>query len=85
MNDENDINIKVGNLPISTKAKVLYLTNCLKQFDLVKAQQENGINPPKIMLELGFVRQYYKINDLGERDMDLIVEELIEIGVIDGN
>ena len=62
---------------------LFYLTNCLRQYDYVKAQQENGIEHPKIKLDLEYVRQYYQHNDLAQRDMDLIIEELRKIGVID--
>jgi hypothetical protein len=33
--------------------------------------------------DIDFIKDYYDNNDLGQRDMDLIVEELIEAGVVD--
>ncbi|MGB7293101.1 MAG: hypothetical protein WBD99_13085 [Thermodesulfobacteriota bacterium] len=45
---------------------------------------DKGINPPKIKLELDSIKDNYDNNDLAQRDMDLIVEELMEVGVVDG-
>ena len=83
MTHEHDLDIKTDDLPISTKAKVFYLTNCLRQYDYVKAQQENGVEHPKIRIDPEYVRFYYQHNDPAQRDMDLIIEELREICVID--
>jgi hypothetical protein len=80
---EPDITVKVDNLPITTEAKVFYLTNCLRQYENVKAQQDSGIKHPKIKLDLEFAKHYCRNNDLGERDIDLIYEELREIDVLD--
>jgi hypothetical protein len=80
-----DITVKTDDLPISTEAKLFYLTNCLRQYDYVKAQQASGIDHPKIKLDLEFAKQYCRNNDLGERDKDLIYEELREIDVLDEN
>jgi hypothetical protein len=33
--------------------------------------------------DMDFIKDTYPNNDLGKRDMDLIVEELIEAGVVD--
>jgi hypothetical protein len=33
--------------------------------------------------DIDFIKDTYPNNDLGKRDMDLIVEELIEAGVVD--
>ena len=54
-----------------------------KPGDYIKTQLDSGIDPPKIDLELDFIKDYFKNNDLAHRDLDLVVEELIEIGVID--
>jgi hypothetical protein len=83
MAHEHDLAIKTDDLPITTEAKVFYLINCLRQYDYVIAQQDSGIEHPKIRLDLAYVRQYYEHNDLAQRDMKLIIEELREIGVID--
>lgn len=37
---------------------------------------------PKVKLDCEYAEDYYRINDLDQRDMELIVEELREIGVI---
>jgi hypothetical protein len=39
--------------------------------------------PPKLNLDLKFIREYYRNNELGQRDMDLIVEESMEAEVVD--
>ncbi len=83
MAQEHDLAIKTDDLPITTEAKLFYLTNCLRQYDYVKAQQDNGVDYPKIRLDLEYVAQYYRNNDLAQRDMDLIIEELRQISVID--
>jgi hypothetical protein len=83
MAHEHDLAIKTDELPITTEAKVFYLTNCLRQYDYAKAQQDSGIEHPKIKLDLEYVGHYYRHNDLAQRDMDLIIEELRELGVID--
>ena len=83
MAQEHDLGIKMDELPITTEAKVFYLTNWLKQYDYVKGQHDSGIEHPKIRLDLEYVRQYYQHNELAQRDMDLIIGELREIGVID--
>ena len=70
-----DLGIKTDDLPITTEAKVFYLTNCLRQYDYVKGQQDSGIEHPKIKLDLEYVRLYYQHHDLAQRDMDLIIEE----------
>jgi hypothetical protein len=64
MAQESDLGIKTDELPLTTEAKVFYLTNCLRQFDYVKAQQDSGIVHPKNKLELEYVRQYYQNNVL---------------------
>ncbi len=64
MAQEHDLAIKTDELPITTEAKVFYLTNCLRQYDDVKAQQDSGVDYPKIRLDLEYVRQYYQHNDL---------------------
>jgi hypothetical protein len=62
-------------LPVPDEAKVFYLSNCLMQGDYIEAQQGNGVDPPKIRLDYEYAEQYYRLNDLARRDMDLIVEE----------
>lgn len=73
----------MDDLPITTEANVFYLSNCLRQFDYVKGQQDRGIEHPKIRLDPAYAREYYQHTDLAARDMDLIIDELREIGVID--
>jgi hypothetical protein len=65
------------------EAKVFYLSNCLRDAGFVEGQLQDGVDPPKIRLDFEYIKQYYRINDLAQRDMDLIVEELREVGVLD--
>jgi len=37
---------------------------------------------PEINLELNFIKYYYENNDVAQRDMDLIIKELIESEVV---
>jgi hypothetical protein len=66
---------KMKELPITSEAMLFYRTSCRYQDSYIKAQQKSGVDPPKVALELNFIRDYYKNNDLGQRDMDLIIEE----------
>jgi hypothetical protein len=34
-------------------------------------------------LDFEYAKQYFMINDLAQRDMDLMIEELMEVGVVD--
>jgi predicted transcriptional regulator len=34
-------------------------------------------------LDFEYAKQYYRINDLAQRDMELMIEELIEVGLLD--
>jgi hypothetical protein len=74
---------KIKDLPVSKEANVFYLSNCLRDADFVEVQLQDGVDPPKIRLDFENAKQYFRINDLAQRDMDLIVEELREIGLID--
>jgi hypothetical protein len=74
---------KMKDLPVSDEARVFYLSNCLRDADFVEVQLHDGVDPPKIRLDFEYAKRYYKINDLAQRDMDLIVEELREVGLID--
>ncbi len=71
------------NLPVSTEARIFYLTNCEMQDDYTKEQQDNGIDPPKIKLSDINNSFYRKNSELTQRDMISIVEELTEIGLLD--
>ena len=71
---------KMKDLPVTDEAKVFYLSNCLMNADFVESQLNNGVSPPKIRLNFEYTRQYYRHNDLAQRDMDLIIDELREIG-----
>jgi hypothetical protein len=72
-------------LLVTREAMLFCRASCKQQDNYIKAQQDRGIDPPKINLELNFIRDYYRNNDLAQRDMDLIVEELIEAGVLKDN
>jgi DNA-binding transcriptional ArsR family regulator len=74
---------KMKDLPVSDEAAVFYLSNCLRDADFVEVQRQDGGDPPKIRLDFEYAKQYYSINDLAQRDMDLIIEELREVGLID--
>lgn len=74
---------KMQRLQLTDEAKVFYLSNCLMQGDYIEAQQNHGVDPPKIRVDYAYAQQYLKIKDLAERDMELIVEELREVGLID--
>ena len=54
----------------------------MRDADFVEVQLQDGTDPPKIRLDFEYSKQYLKINDLGQRDIDLIVEELMEAGVV---
>ena len=71
------------NLSVSKEAKIFYLINCERQDDFISAQQDNGIDPPKIQLDEQYIDTYGRSNELTARDMMYIVEELREIGVLD--
>ncbi len=74
---------KMQSLPVTSEAKLFYLSNCELQDDYIKSQQHNGIDPPKI--KLSDINNYFyrKNSELTQRDMVSIVEELREIGVLD--
>lgn len=74
---------KMKDLPISNEAKVFYLSICLRDADFVEVQMRGGADPPKNRLGFEYAKQYFRINDLAQRDMDFIVEELREAGLID--
>ncbi len=74
---------KMGDLPVSREAKSFYSFNCEMQDDHIKEQQDNVIDPPKIKLGEIHNYMYRKDNELTQRDMIFIVEELREIGVLD--
>ncbi len=74
---------KMRDLPVSNEAKVFYLSNCLRDGDLIEVQLQDGVDPPKIRLDYEYTKEYFRINDLAQRHMDLIVEELREVGLID--
>lgn len=69
---------------VTGEAKLFYRACCKEQDAHIKAQLDKGINPPKINLELDSIKDNYDNNDLAQRDMELIVEELMEVGVVDG-
>jgi predicted transcriptional regulator len=46
-------------------------------------QLQDGVDPPKIRLDVEYAKEYFRINELAQRDMDLIIEELREVGVLD--
>ncbi|MDA2920626.1 hypothetical protein MYX76_14230 [Desulfobacterota bacterium AH_259_B03_O07] len=74
---------KMQSLPVTSEAKLLYLSNCEMQDDYIKEQQDNGVDPPKIKLDNIHTYMYRENNELTQRDMVSIVEELREIGVLD--
>ena len=74
---------KMNDLPVSNEVKVFYLSNCLRDADFVEGQLQDGVDPPKIRLDFNYAKGYFRINDLAQRDMDLMVEELREFGLID--
>jgi hypothetical protein len=74
---------KMQRLPVTDEAKVFYLSNCLMHGDYIEAQQDNGVDPPKIRLDFEYAKEYFRINDLDHEDMISIIEELSEIGLID--
>jgi hypothetical protein len=55
---------KMQRLPVTDEAKVFYLSNCLMQGDFVEAQQNNGVDPPKIRLDFEYAKEYFRVNDL---------------------
>lgn len=65
---------KMQRLPVTDEAKVFYLSNCLMQGDYIEVQQNNGVDPPKIRVDYGYAKEYFRVNDLAERDMELIIE-----------
>jgi len=73
----------VQSLPVTSEAKLFYLFNCELQDDYIKSQQDKGIDPPKIKLDDIHNSMYRKDNQLTQRDMISIVEELREAGVLD--
>lgn len=73
---------KMQRLPVTDGARVFYLSNCLRDADFVVVQLHDGVDPPKIRLDFEYSKQYFRVNDLAERDMDLIVEELLDVGVV---
>jgi len=74
---------KMQSLPVTSEAKSFYLSNCELQDDYIKSQQDSGIDPPKVKLDNIHTYMYRKDNELTQRDMIFIVEELREIGVLD--
>lgn len=74
---------KMQRLPVTDEAKVFYLSNCLMQGDSIEAQQDNGVDPPKIRVDYGYAQQYYRMNDLDEGDMDSMIEELRVVDALD--
>lgn len=72
---------KMKDLPLSDEARVFYLSNCLRDADFVEVQPQDGVDLPKIRLDYEYAKQYYRINDLAQMDMDLMIEELREINV----
>jgi hypothetical protein len=69
-------------LPVTSEATLFYRASRKNQDDDVIAQLDRGFDPPKINLDLNFIKDYYRNNDLGQRDMDLMIEELREINVL---
>ena len=74
---------KMQDLPVTREAKLFYLSNCEMQYDYIKSQQDNQVDPPKIKLNDIYNYSYRKNSELMKRDMISIVEELREIGVLD--
>jgi len=74
---------KMQSLPVTREAKSFYSFNCEIQDDHIKEQPDNGIDPPKIKLDNIHTYMYRENNELTQRDMVSIVEELREIGVLD--
>jgi len=74
---------KMQSIPVTSEAKLFYLSNCEIQEDYIKEQQDNQVNPPKVKLDNRHIYMYQKDNELTPRDMISIVEELEEIGVLD--
>jgi hypothetical protein len=72
---KHSLTSKMNELPVTDEARLFYRASCKKQDNDIKAQQDGGIDPPKINLDLNFIKNYYKNNDLAQRDMDLIIEE----------
>ena len=77
------VTAKMKQLPVTSEARLFYQASSKHQDHYIRAQQDSGIDPPKINLNLEIIQHYYKNNDLAQRDIDLIVEELIEAGVVD--
>jgi len=70
-------------IPVTSEARLFYLSNCEIQDDFIKSQQDNGIDPPKFKLSDINNSFYRKNSELTQRDMISIVEELTEIGLLD--
>ena len=70
---------EMNKLAMSGEARLFYRASCKQQDSYIKVQLDGGIDPPKIYLELDFIKGYYQNNDLAHRGMDLIVEELVEV------
>ncbi len=76
---------KMRSLPVTIEAGLFYLSNCEMQDDYIKEQQDNGIDSPKIKLNDIYNYIYRENSELIQRDMISIVEELREIGLLDGD
>ncbi|MDA2920017.1 hypothetical protein MYX76_11085 [Desulfobacterota bacterium AH_259_B03_O07] len=74
---------KMQSLPVTSEAKSFYLFNCELQDGYVKSQQDKGIDPPHIRLNTIYNHIYLKNNELTQKDIIFIVEELRGIGVLD--
>ncbi len=80
---EHIITDKMLSMPVTSEAKLFYLSNCELQDDYIKEQQDNRVDPPKVKLDNRHINKYRKNNELTLRDMISIVEELREIGALD--
>ncbi len=70
-------------LPLTSEATIFYLRSCKGQSGYVNAQQNKGVEPPKIKLNDIYNYRYRKNNGLTGRDMSSILEELTKIRVLD--
>ena len=68
---------------VTGEATLFYRASCKEQQDNIKAQLDNAIDTLKIRLDFEFSQRYCKSNDLGQRDIDLIIEELMGAEVVD--
>jgi len=74
---------KMLSMPVTSEAKLFYLSNCEMQESNINLQQDNGVDPPKVKWDNMHIYMYQKDNELTPMDIISIIDELEGIGVLD--